>query len=257
LAGTTFAITTGRSIVCIEGEREARSPTDLRLLEIVFPRASQFTFVPVGGKGNVIRVVSELRESLPADYYGIEIFGLVDRDRSGASVAGVVAWPVCQIENLLLQPDAIAEYAGSIDGTAGVTPAEVGAMLDKAAIALRPEEISLRVMEAIGARTIRIRGTSLEEVRAALVAQREELSLADDRVEEIVDAAATAVDSALADGSYRQIFQGKRLLRALYAELELASCAIGYEEFAYGLAEVVRSDDELKARLDTVFDAFS
>lgn len=58
LAGNAYLITTGRSIICIEGVKNSTSePTDIRLLEILYPRSTAFTFVPTGGKGNVINLV--------------------------------------------------------------------------------------------------------------------------------------------------------------------------------------------------------
>lgn len=167
-AGNTYVITTGRSIVCVEGTGDSSTkPTDVRLLEILCPTATRYTFVPVGGKGNVIRVVQQLRENLSEEHFGISVFGIVDRDRSQTSVEGVAAWDVATIENLLLDAGAIAAVTNDLRDEADATPERVASLLVETSRVQREEEIALRVMEAIGVRTVRIKGISVEEVKAA------------------------------------------------------------------------------------------
>ena len=82
LAGSTFVVTTGRTIICIEGAADASGGiSDLRLLETLHPAATRYTFVPVGGKGNVMSVVEGLRSELAEVNLGVSVAGLVDRDQ--------------------------------------------------------------------------------------------------------------------------------------------------------------------------------
>lgn len=71
LTGSAYFLTTGRVIVCIEGESESEAPsaTDLSLLEMMYSRATAFTLVPTKGKGNVINTVKSLRDFVPEDSY--------------------------------------------------------------------------------------------------------------------------------------------------------------------------------------------
>lgn len=88
--GNTFVVTTGRSIVCVEGRpADATDPSDVRLLEIMYPRATAYTFVPAGNKANVIGTVAQLRERLPRDVFKIRVFA--SRTVTGAALLSL-AW---------------------------------------------------------------------------------------------------------------------------------------------------------------------
>lgn len=238
LAGSTYVVTTGRSIICMEGTRDGARATDVRLLEILHPQATRYTFVPVGGKGSVITAVRGLRESLPAEHFGIRVLGIVDRDRSGPSVDGVVSWPVCTIENLLLlDPGALVRSVQAVVPELTVSAELVRERLQQVAREQREEEIRIRVMEALGPRIIRIKGVSLEEVREALANEIRQLELDDGRVREVVENATREIDQALADGSYVEKFRGKDLLRGLYGRLGLSDRQVSLERFAYAVAK--------------------
>ena len=254
LTGSTYVVTTGRSIICLEGRRDAHSkPTDVRLLEILFPRATQYTFVPVGGKGNVITVVRELRKNLPEEHFGLRIFGIVDKDRAENVIEGVASWPVCSIENLLLNAKAIIQCLQELVGETEITVEQVESHIRDAAAEQREEEIELRVMEAIGATTIRIKGTSLAEVKAALTEQTGRLHKGDAELEAIVTQATESVDRALQDRTFARVFRGKELLRSLYKKIELDRRNISYERFTYSLASVCSKDGEIQDLLNQVF----
>ncbi len=254
LAGTTYVVTTGRPIICLEGAREVDSkPSDVRLLEIMYPRASHYTFVPVGGKGNVIRVVQGLRRNLPEEHFGIKVFGLVDMDRSRQAVGGVVVWSVATVENLLLHAEGIAETVNALVPGRNMIAAQARDLLLGAAQSQRELEIGLRVMDSIGARTIRIRGVSVAEIRQAINREVGGLNLTDEQIEKMIADATAIVDQSLADGSYLKAFRGKDLLREVYGRLNLGEAQISFERFAYALARSCGSKAETKETLDGVF----
>lgn len=254
LAGTTYVVTTGRSIICIEGGRDGSKPTDIRLLEILYPQATRYTFVPVGGKGSVIGAVRGLREHLPEEHFGIRVLGIVDRDRAPASVHGIVAWPVCTIENLLLlDPIALARAVQAVTEEGVVRGDQVTELLKEVARKQRGDEIRLRVMEAIGPRTIRIKALSIEEVRKTLEEELGELELDENKLREIVESAEQAVDQALADGSFVKTFRGKELLRGLYARLGMADRQISFERFTYAIAKEGAEVAAIQDLLNEVF----
>jgi ABC-type cobalamin/Fe3+-siderophores transport system ATPase subunit len=253
LAGSTFVVTTGRTIICIEGAADtAGGASDLRLLETLHPAATRYTFVPVGGKGNVIRVVEGLRGELAAAELGIRVAGLVDRDRTDPSLDGIVAWPVCMIENLLLDPVAIAHVATGVLPD-DVNPTTVEAALFEQAQEERHDEIALRVTRELGAKTIRPKGASSEEVRNSLTAAIQDLQVAESRIEEAITGAETEVEMALANGTYVETFRGKALLRGIYRRLAVASHDLSFEQFTYAIAQRLAEQGSLAETIDTVF----
>lgn len=255
LTGTTYVVTTGRSIVCVEGEKDGGSggPTDLGLLQILHPQATRFTFVPVGGKGNVISIVRQLRDNLPEEHFGIKVFGIVDRDRSTAHVDGVVTWPVCSIENLLIDAQAITECVASLAPERSIVPEEVEAVIARCAREQRDDEIRIRVMLKIKPRTVRIGGASVQQVREAYEAELAALQLSEARISDVVADATSEVDRALNDGSYKAVFRGKTLLKSIYRQLELHELQLSYEKFTYKLAQVSASKGSVSEVLDEVF----
>jgi hypothetical protein len=255
LTGNTYVVTTGRSIICVEGARDSTTkPTDVGLLGILCPRATRYTFVPVGGKGNVIRVVQELREHLSEEHFGIKVFGIVDRDRAYATTEGIVPWDVASIENLLLDAEATAACVNELANSRGTTAADIIGLLQEAGMSQSDDEIRLRVMDAIGARTVRIKGVSVDEVKDAIAQERRHLELSDDQITEVIRAATAVVDAALADGSYLKNFRGKSLLRGIYQRLSLADDGISYDRFCYALAGQCADRADIRALIDAVFD---
>lgn len=66
--------------------------------------------IPFRDKGNVLETVNLLGSNPELFSWGIQIFAVVDRDRMvGPTVLSdrVFVWPVCWIENFLLDPQAI------------------------------------------------------------------------------------------------------------------------------------------------------
>jgi ABC-type cobalamin/Fe3+-siderophores transport system ATPase subunit len=253
LAGTTFVVTTGRTIIAIEGAADTTGGTsDLRLLETLHPAATRYTFVPVGGKGNVIRVVGGLRAEVAEANLGIRVAGLVDRDRTEPNLEGVVSWPVCMIENLLLDPVVISEIASGATDTE-IEPAIAEDALFKQAADERHDEISLRVTRRLGAKTIRPKGASAEEIAASLEAAITDLQFAESKITEAIAEAEVEVDEALSSGTYLEVFRGKQLLRGVYRRLGLAGHQLSFEQFAYAIAQRLAELGTLTETIDTVF----
>jgi hypothetical protein len=257
LAGNTFVVTTGRTIICVEGARDTSgSVSDLRLLETLHPAASRYTFVPVGGKGNVIRVVQELRRELEQEGLEIRVAGLVDRDRTHPSIEGVVAWPVCMIENLLLDAGVVAQVATDI-GLNDIDSGAIEAALFEQAQSQRDDEIALRVMRELGAKTIRPKGATSVEVKESLAAAVADLQLAESTIDQAISTAEAEVDRALSDGTFVETFRGKPLLRGVYQRLDIASHQVSFEQFAYAIAQQLAKSGLLAETIDAVFAALN
>jgi hypothetical protein len=256
LTGNTFVATTGRSVICIEGESsDVTEPSDIALLELMFPRATAYTFVPVGNKSSVINTVTRLRESLPVDAFKIHIFGITDRDLGPIQGDGIVSWPVCMIENFLCEPRLIAETASLLSPGTPRAEADVEAMLSEVITALVDEEIGLRVSKRIKARTVRARGTSTDEVLASINKQIAPFdALRTDRagLQGHVNAARAEVEGIVAQGTGLQHFRGKQVLTNIYSRL-WPTGQVGYSTFVVELAKGAASIERITRSIDDVF----
>lgn len=254
LTGESYFLSTGRNIVCIEGENTVKGKvSDRSLIEILNARSGRYTFVPMGGRGQVMAAIERLRGSLPVDRYGVCVVGLVDHDRGAPSVEDCVTWPFCEIENALLVTSLIIDGVKAFD--AEPPAAEVVEQLFVAAgTALREDEIRLRVASTLGTHFLRPDGITEEEVRAQMEALRVaiEEQLDAEKISAAVDAATKEVDGFLADGSYLRKFRGKKLLRKVYGDLNLVN--VSYERFAYALAIAAKANPAVADEMSRVFD---
>lgn len=255
IAGTTYPVTTGRTIVCLEGVRQGKAATDIGLLGVLLPDATRYTFVPLGGRGNVLRAVPEFRARLREEGYGIAVYGVVDRDRGDLDVEGVVAWDVAMVENLLLDADAIAATASALLHREVEVEAARRALAESGA-SLREDEISLRVGEAIGFVPIRIRGASTEEVSRLLKEARSRLDVDDATVTRTVEDATSRVDEALRDGAFVRTFRGKPMLAGVHQRLGLDGASVRLDTFAYALARECARRGSARTELERVFGDF-
>lgn len=257
LVGNPYFLTTGRSIVLVEGPPyPATTGTDTRLLSIINPASTRYVFVPVGGRGNGLAAVRGLRRYVPESAYGISVLGIVDRDRGDPKVDGVVTWPVCTIENLLLNPAAILRTARTFDPTVTVTEADVEAHFLAVGVTMRDEEVRLRVAEYLQPKPIRLKGLTIPEVQASLGSAFERVtqSLSDQaRLTSEIKKAGDIVDSAMSDASFLRSFRGKELLQGVYRRLRLTN--VPYEQFLITLAKECRSAPSVVADVNSVFDA--
>lgn len=258
LAGSAYFLTTGRVIVCIEGERDAdpEKPTDARLLALLYPRASAVTLVPTTGKGNVITTVQRLREHLAEDMFRLRVRGLVDADQSENPIEGIECLPVCMIENLLLDPVCIFQYLSGIGvetfGDANAVEAELRAV----ALELRGKEIALRLRRRVRPFTVRIDGSTMEEIKAAQAAQVEQIRGMLPNDEQLTERIATitdTVDQLIANGEELDQFRGKEILNAFY-QRHIAPRNIGYNPMCIELARTVAKTGRVAARLDPIFE---
>lgn len=258
LAGSTYFLTTGRAIVCIEGEPNLQDDelTDARLLELMYPRSTAVTLVPTRGKGNVITTVQRLREHVPEDVFRIRVRGLVDADQAEVNVPGIETLPVCMIENLLLDEQVLYEYLVSIGSTTHADAAAVKAELVTIAGAMVDDEVALRIRHRIGGFTVRIAGASIMSIRASHEHNAEKLRqlLPDDAtMQQIVTEVSTEVQTLLTDGKAMDRFRGKAILKHFY-ERHVAPRNISYAQAGLEIAKRVGEKPQVAARLDPVFD---
>lgn len=261
LAGSAYFLTTGRVIICIEGEPgpETNGPADLSLLEMMYPRATAFTLVPTRGKGNVITTVSRLREHVPENMFRIRVRGLVDADQSTNEIDGVQTLPVCMIENLLLDPDVLHGYLTSIGVQTLADPAAVEAELLAIVRDMRADEISLRVAHRLKGHMVRLGGSTVAEINAMhaeKVAEVQNMLPDAETLTKIVTEVTAEVDAMIADGSAIEKFRGKLILKQFYNR-HIAPQNIGYKAACLELAKKIGAAGKVSALLDAVFEKLS
>jgi len=259
LAGSAYFLTTGRAIVCIEGERasETEDATDVRLLEVMYPRATAFTLVPTTGKGNVITTVTRLREHVPEATFRIRVRGLVDADQSTDDMpVGIQSLPVCMIENFLLDAEALHDYLLSLGIATFADPAAVNTELQAIAATLREDEIGLRVQRKLKRAMIRIGGATADQVKTKHAEELKKVAemLPDDvSLAKLITETAATIDQIIATGQALDRFRGKAILRAFY-QRHVAPKNISYAEACIQIAKRVGKAGKVGPRLDPVFD---
>jgi predicted ATPase len=255
LVGNPYYVTTGRTIVLVEGPPGPAGSTDVQLLDRIHPSATKYTFIPMGGRSSVIAAVKALRDQISEARFGISVLGLVDRDRGDPKEEGIMSWPFATIENLLIaDSNAVAHAIKTVNGP-DLTAGSIGHLLRVAAAGMRDDEVRLRVSEALKPRTIRIGADSVAGIQAAIASQVAELQAESAdiaRLAELVADAADRVDAAMADRSYRAKFRGKQLLRALLDALTLHN--VTRTDFVIALADACTTSRAAQTALNRVFD---
>jgi len=256
LTGNPYFITTGRSIICIEGELSSDTkPTDIRLLEILYPRSTAYTFVPSGGKGNVINTVKRLRQHLSEENFNISVCGLTDMDQNiSQSIEGVFSLPVCMIENLLLVPEIISEYLQK--NNISMTLDEVKSALDTISTEIVNNEIGIRISKRLKPKTIRVCGTNKEEINKSLEEQIEDMrsSIPEEvELDKIISETKVQVDKIISDKKALKEFRGKEIISQFYGKF-IKNKEIGYSKFCYELAQAIAQKGEIEKLLNPVFD---
>lgn len=255
LTGESYFLSTGRNIVCCEGEADdvKGKASDRSLIELFSTRSSRYTFVPMGGKSQVISAVKRLKESLPIDKYGVAVVGLLDSDQATTLPPDCIGWPFCEIENALLRPQLIADALNeSIEGL-GATATGVERLLSDSGVALRDEEIAIRIARELGGKMFRAKGSDVAAVRKSVDDFIADLQAhtSGSKINDICARVTSEVDAQLDDQTFVQRFRGKRLLRLVFNGLAIPN--LSYERFSYLVAGRVRSDVEAAQQLDTVF----
>lgn len=257
LAGSTYLVTTGRSIVCIEGDADATSrPADLRLFQILYPRSTAYTFIPTGGKGEVIKIVTKLREYLPSDSFGVKVFGLTDLDQTINNNDGIFTLPVCMIENLLLNSTALFNYLQKLEITTFSTIEGVVSELTEIALASKTDEISYRVMKEFKTHTVRLKGATTEELKelvATEVSKVQSLLPEDSITQAKISDITQKIEEYVNNGKVLTMFRGKAILNTFYQK-HISGKNIPFSEFCYELAIYVADTGDVERMLNPIFD---
>lgn len=255
ITGSTYVVTRCRPIVFTEGEPAAKSRdvTDTRLVETLIPESRGWVLVPAHGRSQAIRGATDLREPSLTHLPGMSVFALVDRDQSEAATPDhVVEWPVCMIENLLLDIDGLWEVVEPVRERVGLqSKTELRDVFAGYAAERIEREIELRVQRRVPAfRTTllirRLDDVEHLEARAMEAARAHVAGLGgEEAVRLLIDDAAKAVQKVLTEGRALEAFHGKELLRRFYDEYGKRG-GWSYQTFCYQAAMAARSRPRLR-----------
>jgi ABC-type hemin transport system ATPase subunit len=249
ITGSTHLLTRCKPIVFIEGEPDdGAKATDERITRILLPVVAHWALIPTRGKQQVIKAAKEMRAAevhLP----GMPVFGLVDDDQGLSGTPDfVVPWPVCMLENLLLDPEAISivitPYAGSIGLS---TPIEIRRSLREIADLQVEEERRLRLKGEIPRATLAIDvadlATAEENVNTAVDEYLNRIKKID--LAALRQKADATVQGIVDRGEQFERFHGKKLLRSWYDKY-FNSVGIGWNPFLIELARYTAQGERLQ-----------
>lgn len=251
LTGSTHLLTRGKPIVFLEGEPDAGAlGSDERYIRLLLPETRHWALVAARDKRAVIEAANRLRSSelaLP----GQPVFGIVDADRdTGALPDYVVTWPVTMIENLLLDPSAIARALSGFDAVTGIRDAEdAERSLLEIARDRRDEEIALRVQRALPVRRIALKPDDLDDVGQALdgITSDYRSRLEGIDLDALRRTASEEVDEIIGSDSMLKRFHGKRILHTFHQRHHVGQAGLSKPAFATKLAMECAGSDRVNS----------
>lgn len=249
MTGSTHLLTRCKPIVFIEGEPDdGAKATDERITRVLLPSVAHWALIPTQGKQQVIKAATEMRAAelhLP----GMPVFGLVDDDQGTVGTPDfVVSWPVCMLENLLLDPEAISVVVAPYAGAVGLnTPAEIRRSLLELANLQVGEEKRLRVKSRLPRAALSVDIADHTTAEAYINSAATEYL---DKIKRINLAALQQEVDATVQGivdrdEQLERFHGKKLLRAWYDKY-FNSVGMGWNPFLVELARHAEQSERLK-----------
>ncbi len=152
VCGDISFITQGKPTLLIEGRNPAelsKEPSDRRIIELICPDFQRCIIIPAGQKQRILEICKILSTPESQDAIGIRVFGITDSDRQRSvldtGTDRLFNWPVCMIENFLLEAAAInAILEAHREKTGFGNPEAIEAALRAIAKDMREMEIELR-----------------------------------------------------------------------------------------------------------------
>ena len=259
LTGATHLLTRAKPIVFVEGESERSGlSTDTRMMASLLPVSNSWALVPGRSKREVITGVSRLRQeglNLP----GTPVFGLVDADSDGATDSQyIVAWPVAMVENLLLDAEAVMQVLSTFGGqTKATSSSAVQSVLEQAAAARADDEIRLRVQRQLPIGRLSLRPDQLDVAAEKSQKDRDDWLAKIEAIDlpGLERAAREEVHDILESGEALARFHGKRILRAIYDELDVAKAGLGHSAFTLSLAATPAASERARTLAQPALDS--
>lgn len=252
VCGDVAILTLGRPIVFIEGKapQELRStPSDQRLLELLWSGAKDFTFVPMGGKQEVGKAATILNQLISEKLVGLPVCAIVDADLDidiQPSTA-IKKWAYCTIENVLLDPISIWEMLEPYKEKTGImNQDQVEQELLEICGNIKQDEIKKRLRKLIPPFHIQFKGIGISELEQERDKGIEDLKrhlLSKEELTTLINKTTKQVDDMISDKTAFIKFDGKSILGRLYRKLvSEKGVAMGFDVFCYSIAERIGSN---------------
>jgi hypothetical protein len=190
----------------------------------------------------VVAAAQKLREAITDSIPALSVFAIVDADQHQASDPDwVVQWPVCMIENLLLDPEAIWAVLQPLrEATDLTSAADVREALIAIATELKDDEVRLRLPALQKSVSIRVRPENRDDLYGAIERARSEFTTRIDAVRGEVtttawDEAASAVDRIISEGRANWMQRGKPIFDRFF-DRHANGSGLTKKAFAYAVA---------------------
>jgi energy-coupling factor transporter ATP-binding protein EcfA2 len=246
--GDVAILTLGRPIVFIEGkapdEVMKKVPSDQRLLELLWQGASNFTFVPAGGKKEVSKAANLLNQIISERLFGLPTYAIVDTDLEVEidPSSPIRKWDCCTIENALLDPQSIIEVLQPYREKIGVSSVnEIESKLLDICNEMKQEEIHKRLKKLIPSFQIEFRGNSIEKLeqeREEGIKELRKRFANKTEISGLIQNTTKEVEEMISNKTALLKFDGKKIIGKLYNEM-VSSKGIGmsFDVFCYSVAE--------------------
>lgn len=267
ITGETYSLTLGKPLVFIEGVppiEARREPSDLRLIEQLCPEFSSYKFISFHDKQRILSLFKEVSAEAELTPLGLFLFAILDNDRSievsDRELDRVFHWPVCSIENFLLDKEAIwnviSAHRERLDWS---DSDDVMRALKEIALGLKDKELGLRVDKNIGHFEWDLTGCSETELennfREGEIKYKEKFGDAEER-KKAFEEAKLEIDKIVADQTMLKYFRGKEILKEFHRNY-VGKLGMNYQVFAYKVAERIGSEEppfgllRVKAHIDS------
>jgi len=269
VCGDVAILTLGRPIVFVEGkgpEEKRKSPSDQRILELLWENAKEFTFIPMGGREEVEKAAIIINQIITEKLVGLPVFAIVDRDLeiSANASSSILTWEFCTIENALLDPLSIMEALEPYREKAGISSKEeVENELIEICKELAKDEIRKRVENALPSFNLNFKEENIDkliEERDSGVATLSKYFTdqnENEKLREKVEGIEKEVGAMIRDKTAFTKFNGKAILGRFHQKRVLdRNIGMNFEAFCYDIAERIakghRTPESIKRVLTSI-----
>jgi len=249
ITGETYSLTLGQPLVFIEGRPPIEAtgePSDLRLLELMYPKFSSYNFIPFHERQRILSLFKEVSAEAELTPLGLFLFAILDKDRiiesSDREIDRVFDWPVCSIENFLLDKEAIWNVISPHRERLGWSDSDdVMRSLKEIALGLKDKELGLRVDRNIGPFKWNLTGCSEAELEANFrVGERKYNKILGDpeKRKKAFEEAKLEIDNIVNGDKMLIYFRGKEILKEFHRSY-VGNLSMSYQVFAYQVAKEI------------------
>jgi len=273
VCGDMAILTLGRPIVFIEGkcpEEVRNAPSDQRILELLWKGARDFTFVPIGGRGEVEKITAILNQVITEKLIGFPVYAIVDADLSATITpsSSIFNWEFRMIENALLDPLSIFEVLEPYKEKAEILSSED---MEKELLAICEEmaqnETNERLAAVLPSFHLHFKGKSIEELNKERTEGIDKLRtyFTNQEVEKITEQIQKITEDTrnmLLDKTALSKFDGKLILGRFYQKrVSGKHIGMSFDVFCYSIAEKIskngRTPKSIEETLTSIKNLFS